>query len=340
MLLTVEERPAGAVEFGVGYGNLDRFKGFVEVSHRNLWGGAQYASLRAEGSDILKRTIFNYQEPWFLGRRLESRFTLTWFDRKEINSQTREIYYQTRETAVAYGVEKVHRRFRFSLTYQLEDVNNYNVNPDAVLSPEDIGHLSISSLNPGILWDLRDDPFNPQRGSLHGLAVKEALKALDSQADFTKATVQTTWFFPLGGDVVAALSARAGMARSHRDTDQVPLHERFLAGGSNTVRGYTQDSVGPKGTDGKTPTGGDGMAVFNAELRTNPGGGFGLVFFTDAGNVWKGEQIKLYDLRASYGAGIRYNTPVGPLRVDYGQKINQREGESPGELHLNIGHAF
>jgi outer membrane protein insertion porin family len=340
MLLTVEERPAGAVEFGVGYGNLDRLKGFVEVSHRNLWGGAQYASLRAEGSDILKRTIFNYQEPWFLGYKLESKFTLTWFDRKEINSQTREIYYQTRETAVAYGVEKAYRRFRFSLTYQLEDVNNYNVNPDAVLSPEDIGRLIISSISPGVLWDLRDDPFNPKRGSLHGIAGKEALKELGSQADFTKATVQSTWFLPFSQDIVAALSMRAGMAWPHGETPQVPLHERYLAGGSNTIRGYTQDSVGPKGTDGKTPTGGDSMAIFNAELRTNPGGGFGLVFFTDAGNVWKGQAIVLDDLRAAYGAGIRYNTPVGPLRLDYGQKINRKAGESPGELHVNIGHAF
>jgi outer membrane protein insertion porin family len=340
MLLTVEERPAGAVEFGVGYGNLDRLKGFVEVSHRNLWGGAQYASLRAEGSDILKRTIFNYQEPWFLGYKLESKFTLTWFDRKEINSQTREIYYQTRETAVAYGVEKAYRGFRFSLTYQLEDVNNYNVNPDAVLSSEDIGRLTISSISPGVLWDLRDDPFNPKRGSLHGIAGKEALKELGSQADFTKATVQSTWFFSLSQDIVAALSMRAGMAWPHGETPQVPLHERYLAGGSNTVRGYTQDSVGPKGTDGKTPTGGDSMAIFNAELRTNPGGGFGLVFFTDAGNVWKGQAIVLDDLRAAYGAGIRYNTPVGPLRLDYGQKINRKAGESPGELHVNIGHAF
>lgn len=340
MLLTVEERPAGAVEFGAGYGNLDRLRGFVEVSHRNLWGGAEYASFRVEGSDILKRTIFNYQEPWFLGYKLESRFTLTWFDRKEINSQTREVYYQTRETAVAYGVEKVHRGFRFSLTYQLEDVNNYNVNPDAVLSPEDIGRLTISSINPGVLWDLRNDPFNPKRGSLHGVALKEALKELGSQADFTKVTAQSTWFFPLGEDVVGALSARAGMAWPHGDTLQVPLHERYLAGGGNTIRGYTQDSVGPKGPDGTTPTGGDSMAVFNAELRTNPGGGFGLVFFIDAGNVWKGQAIMLDDLRAGYGAGIRYNTPVGPLRLDYGQKIHRQPGESPGEIHLNIGHAF
>jgi len=82
------------------------------------------------------------------------------------------------------------------------------------------------------------------------------------------------------------------------------------------------------------------MAVFNAELRLNPSEGFGFVLFSDAGNVWSGQEIVLDDLRASFGAGIRYGTPVGPLRIDYGQKIHRRPGESPGELHFNIGHAF
>ena len=82
------------------------------------------------------------------------------------------------------------------------------------------------------------------------------------------------------------------------------------------------------------------MAVFNAEVRLNPTAGFGFVLFSDAGNVWSGQEILLNDLRASYGAGIRYGTPVGPLRIDYGWKIHRRIGESAGELHFNIGHAF
>ncbi len=350
MLLTVEERPAGAVEFGAGYGNLDRLKGFVEVSHRNLWGGAQYASFRVEGSDILKRGIFNYQEPWFLGHKLESRFTLTWFDRKEINSQTRELYYETSETALAYGLEHGHRNFKFSLAYQFENVNNNNVNPNAILSLKDIERTKISSLNPGVLWDLRNDPFNPQRGSLNGVAVKVA-------RTFTKVTVQSTWFFPLSARITGALSGRAGQVWTQGGSQVPPIHERFYAGGSYTIRGYSQDSVGPKGPDSTTPTGGDHMLIANAEIRTNLSQSLGLVFFSDAGKVWLSDftyvnpllqattgvppRLVLDSVRgASYGAGIRYNTPVGPLRLDYGQKIHRRPGESPGEIHLNIGHAF
>jgi len=79
----------------------------------------------------------------------------------------------------------------------------------------------------------------------------------------------------------------------------------------------------------------------NLELRTSLGKNFGLVAFLDGGNVWvKMNEMNLTDLRFAAGLGLRYNTPVGPVRVDYGQKLRREEGESAGELHFSIGHAF
>lgn len=342
MLFTVEERPAGAVEIGFGYGDLDRLRGFVELSYRNLWGTARYTSLRFEESEILKRAIFNYKEPWFLNRDLEGKFSLVWSDSERLNSDTREIYYKTRKTSASVGAEKSYGNLKPSLTYQFENVVNYDVQPAAVLDPMDEGRVLVSSLSPALLWDLRDDVFNPRRGALYGITLKEALLELGSQADFSKLTVQGSWFLPVESSVLA-LSARAGMAWPFRDTPEVPLHERFYAGGSTTVRGFTQDSIGPSGTDQSgnlIPTGGASMAIFNVELRINPDEGLGFVLFTDAGNVWPGQEINIGNLRSSYGAGIRYGTPIGPLRIDYGQKIHRLPGESPGELHFNIGHTF
>jgi outer membrane protein insertion porin family len=342
MLFTVEERPAGAVEVGVGYGDLDRLRGFVELSYRNLWGTARYTSLRFEESEILKRAIFNFQEPWFLDRDLEGKFSLVWSDAERLNSDTREIYYKTRRTAASFGVEKSYQYLKPSLTYQFENVVNYDVQPAAVLSPDDTGRVLVSSLSPALILDLRDDVFNPRRGALYGIVLKEALRELGSEADFSKLTVQGSWFLPVYHSILA-LSARAGMAWPFRNTAEVPIHERFYAGGSTTIRGFTQDSVGPAGKDASgnpVPIGGDSMAIFNIELRINPGEGLGFVLFTDAGNVWENQAINLGNLRASYGAGIRYGTPVGPLRIDYGQKIHRLPGESPGELHFNIGHTF
>ncbi|MGE5172809.1 MAG: BamA/TamA family outer membrane protein, partial [Betaproteobacteria bacterium] len=171
---------------------------------------------------------------------------------------------------------------------------------------------------------------------------KDALRELGSQADFSKLTVQGSWFLPVKSSVLA-LSARAGAAWPFRNTSEVPLHERFYVGGSTTVRGFTQDSIGPSVRDvngNLIPQGGQGMAIFNIEFRWRPGEGFGFVLFTDAGNVWPGQEIKIGDLRSSYGAGIRYGTPIGPLRIDYGQKIHRLPGESPGEIHFNIGNTF
>jgi outer membrane protein insertion porin family len=331
------------VEVGAGYGDYDHARGFAELSYRNLWGSADLASVRVEESGILKRTAFNYHHPWFFGYKIESNFGIEWSNTKRLDQDTHEVLYQTRRAAVSYGLEKKLNSLKISLTYQLEDINNHNVLPQAILSPEDVGSVLVSSITPALVWDLRDDIFNPRKGSLHGIALKEALSVLGSQADFDKLTVQSSWYIPVSSGILTALSARAGMAWTHRDTVDVPLHERFYAGGSTTIRGYTQDSVGPSsiGPDGQPiPLGGASMAVFNAELRLNPSEGFGFVLFSDAGNVWIGRSILLDDLRASYGGGIRYGTPVGPLRIDYGQKIHRRPGESPGELHFNIGHTF
>lgn len=82
------------------------------------------------------------------------------------------------------------------------------------------------------------------------------------------------------------------------------------------------------------------MVVLNIELRLNPGEGLGFVLFSDGGNVWPDQEIRISDLRSSFGAGLRYGTPVGPLRIDYGQKIHRLAGESPGELHFSIGNTF
>lgn len=342
MLFTAEERPAGAMEVGAGYGDLDRLRGFVELSHRNLFGTAKYSSLRYEQSDILKRAIFNFQEPWFLDRKLAAKFSLVWSDSERLNPDTREIYYKSRKTSAAFGVEKSYERFKPSLTYQFENVVNYDVRVAAQLTPEDSGRVLVSSLSPALIWDLRDDVFNPRRGALYGIILKEALRELASEVDFSKLTVQAGWFVPVDNAVVA-FSSRAGMAWPFRGTAEVPLHERFYLGGGTTVRGYTQDSIGPSAVDlsgALIPQGGASMAVFNLELRLNPGEGLGFVLFVDAGNVWPGQEINLRGLRSSYGAGIRYGTPVGPLRLDYGQKIDRLPDESPGEIHFNIGNTF
>jgi outer membrane protein insertion porin family len=138
---------------------------------------------------------------------------------------------------------------------------------------------------------------------------------------------------------VFAVSFGGGAANGLGGTEELPLVERFFLGGGTTVRGYEQDTLGPKGED-DSPTGGNVFVLTNWEMRLPLGKGFGLVPFVDAGNVWQTLDDFDAELKYTVGAGLRYKTPVGPVRVDYGYKLNRDSGESTGEVHFSFGHAF
>ena len=334
--ISVKERDAGAVEFGVGIGDVERLRGFVEVSHKNLWGYNRQANIRAEASAIETKFFIGFREPWLFNYNIDAR--------GGVGYQTEEkTGYQLRKFSIISGIDKSFTdNIKGSLLYQYENVELYNVKPDAVLAPEDIGFVAISSLNPSIIVDFRNNPFNPTSGSIHGLSVKNAADYLGSEAEFIKATLQTTWYYAPFKWLVFALSGRGGIGigTGLNDSEEMPITERFFAGGRTTVRGYRQDYLGPKGYLG-TPTGGNTMLILNAELRFFLPYNLGLVLFTDGGNVWLTyRDFEFQDLKYTTGAGIRYNTPIGPLRFDYGYKLVKEIGEDVGEWHFTLGHAF
>ena len=134
--------------------------------------------------------------------------------------------------------------------------------------------------------------------------------------------------------LVAALSLRGGAAGAGGNTDGLPLVERFFLGGRNTVRGFNQDEIG-------SPTGGNAFLLGNFELRTKLTRRWRIVGFLDAGNVWlKTEDMAPGVLRYTAGVGMQYNTPVGPIRLDYGYKLEKEPDETESEVHFSIGHAF
>ena len=340
-LLKVKEGNAGAVEFGLGYADYEKFRGFLDLSYRNLWGMNRQASLRLELSSIEKRVILQYLEPWFLGRQLPFRTFLLYEDREEINTDTGDTLYRLNRYSATAGVEKkLSTSLKADLYYEFSLVDTFDVQPDVILTKEDTGTLAISALKPGIVYDTRDDPFDPKKGVIAGISLKAASPLLLSETNFLKLLFQGSAYQQLDKRFVLALSLRGGLAWGYHGTEQLPIVERFFLGGRTTVRGYEQDTLGPKGPDGN-PTGGNAFFCGNVELRSYLGKGIGIVTFLDSGNVWQrvGE-VELGSIKYSTGLGLRYNTPVGPLRVDYGYKLEREKGESAGELHFAIGHAF
>lgn len=339
--LDVEEAPPGAVSFGFGYGEYELYRGFIDISYSNLFGMNRRGFFRTEHSTLWSRYMLNFQEPYLLGRELLSTTTLLYEKRKEKNIDSGDISYRIEKVSVSTGLEKdFTSRIKGLLSYSYSINRTSDVQPDVVLTRDDTGTLAISSITPGIIYDTRDNPFDPTRGFLASLRVKFASEALGSDPRFVKTTARTGVYFPVARRVIFAASVRGGTSRVFGETEDLPLVERFFLGGRNTVRGYGQDRLGPIGSDGN-PIGGNAFAQGNVELRLKVTGNWRIVPFMDAGNVWiDPDDADTSDLKYTYGAGLQYNTPVGPVRLDYGRKMDPEKGESKEEIHFSIGHAF
>ncbi|MBI5641827.1 MAG: outer membrane protein assembly factor BamA [Nitrospirae bacterium] len=341
IIIRLNEGNAGSVEYGFGYAEHERFRGFAEVSYRNLWGMNREMLLRAEMSRLEKRYILQYNEPWFLERPLPLRLFFLHEKRDEINTPDRRLLYSLSRYSMLAGVEKrLSGTMKADLYYEFSLVRTSDVQPDVVLTKEDTGTLAISSIKPSLIYDTRDNPFDPQKGILAGATMKLASFVLFSETNFAKIELFGSSYHKLGRRVTLAVSLRGGVAYHFGQTSELPLVERFFLGGRSTVRGYEQDTLGPTGSDGN-PTGGNAFLMGNIELRTFLGRGIGLVPFIDMGNVWRTVGgMNPGDLKYTAGMGLRYSTPVGPLRVDYGFKLNREPRESRGEIHFSVGHAF
>lgn len=341
VIYKLTEAEAGAVEFGVGYGEYEKYRASLDISYRNLFGNNSLASFRTEVSGIEKRFILAYSEPFFYVRDLTFKSSLLYENKIELNLDTHQTSYRLSRKTASAGIEKkLSDTIKGSFNYDFSIVKTKDVDPDIVLSPEDTGSLIISGLRPELIYDTRDNPFDPKKGVLAGMSFKAASSVFFSQTNFLKLQLYTNKYQSLSRRLVLAMSLRGGAAQGFGDTNELPIVERFFLGGRTTVRGYEQDTLGPKAADG-TPIGGNAFLMGNLELRTDVGRGFGIVAFTDAGNVWeKIQDVDIAQMKFTTGLGLRYNTPVGPLRVDYGIKLSRQQGESFGALHFSVGHAF
>ena len=342
VLIKLREGNAGTVDVSAGYGEYDRYRGMVDLSYKNLQGMGRQVSLRLEYSSLAKRYILQFYEPWFMDIQLPFRVFLLGEVKREIDVNTRETRYKLTRHSITAGFEKkISNDLKAAFGYEFSLVNTYDVKPDVILSKEDTGTLIISGLRSGVIYDTRDDPFNPTKGIFSGISVKFTSPVFLSESDFIKCNLYGNTYHQIASGLVAAVSLRGGFAMGYSQTDELPIVERFFLGGGTTVRGYDQDTLGPKGAADGSPIGGNAFLMENLELRTSIWKGLGLVTFLDGGNVWlKVDEIRLADLKFTTGLGLRYNTPVGPIRIDYGVKLQRETGESKGELHFSIGNVF
>jgi outer membrane protein assembly factor BamA len=176
---------------------------------------------------------------------------------------------------------------------------------------------------------------------LSNIRLEIASKALVSEAQFYKVEAGSRRYLSIGDNMIVAAILRLGVVKSYGDSDEVIISKRFFMGGLKSVRGYSLDDLGPKDSTGE-PIGGNYMINFNTELRRPMYRSIKGVVFLDTGSLWL-DQAPYNDttLRVSAGLGLRWSSPIGPLSLDYGYKLNPAtEEEEKSRIHVSIGHAF
>jgi outer membrane protein assembly factor BamA len=337
--IALRERRPWHVDLGLGYSTFEGARAFVELGHDNLFGTARTATLRLRVSERGDRTDLTYGEPRVLG-------TL-WRGSADVFRERRvEIGFALERVGVGVTVQRdlfvdVIRRLRGIVRYELSEVDRFDVDPtlaDADVVP---GRERIATVTPELTLDRRDRPLDPSRGSFHLVSLRSGGLALGGDADFLKARLETHWFFDWLRPTVIGLSARVGLAGALFDTEALPIEERFLAGGSTTVRGYRENRLGPLDDKGN-PTGGNALVVLNAEWRFPVWRWIGGAVFIDAGALASEvHRLSLDHFKTGAGLGLRVSTPVGPLRLDVGYPLDGiRRQEPEPRAYLSVGHAF
>jgi len=327
------------LDLGAGYSTDQEWRGFLEVGHDNLFGGANSASLRETVASKGDRSDAVYRSRRLLGTPWEAEASL-------FREEWQEPGYRRQKAGITAGIQRplpLQRLpgLRGFLTYRLNWVRRFEV--DSTLAAADVvaGSQLVASLTPSLALDRRDDPGEPARGSSHLLSLELGDTAFGSEVKFVKFQLETRWYLDWLSPTVLALAGRLGMAAPYGGTPALDIDDRFKAGGRTSIRGYPEDRVGPVDAAGN-PAGGNGRLLLNLEWRFPLWRWLGGVLFVDSGTVApEADELLQGPWKTGTGAGLRVATPIGPLRVDAGYGLNGLSRRADRwQISFGIGHPF
>jgi outer membrane protein insertion porin family len=336
--IDVKEKRTGQIQLGVGYSTADSAMIMGSVGEMNLFGLGQQLTFSGSIGGKGNRYIISFTEPWFLDSPVSFGVDVYDWDR-EYNSYTR----RTTGGRIRMGWPTPWDRVRLYTYYTYEISDLYDLQPYAssYYIRESAGQHSTSSLRAILRRDTRDNAFLTTQGSDVSLSVEYAPEELGGNVNFIRVIGDGSVYLPLWFGHVGVVHGRLGWMTGTGDDDNMPIFERFFMGGINTMRGFRYMSVGERDPATNDYMGGDYLALLNLEYRFPLLEKMGLmgVVFTDIGNVW-GSSWEFTDLRQSVGLGIRWNSPLGPLRLEYGYIIDPMDGDGTGGWEFTVGSVF
>ncbi len=334
--IDVEEKETGSLSFGAGYSAVEKLYVMGSVSERNFLGRGQKAELRLQTGSESRQFRFLFTEPWLFDIPLSATAeAYNWerdyddYERKSKGGLVRFGYplFDYTRGYISYGLD----------VSEVEDVSpfyEFRIRE---------GRFTESSVTTSIVYDSRDRAINPTEGSRHKLSFQYA--GLGGDVGFAKTEAETGKYFPLFWGTVGFLHAEGGHV-TEVGGKHLPDYEKFYLGGINSLRGFDWRDVSVTDFDddgNRVRVGGEKYVQFNAEFLFPLLKDAGLrgVLFYDTGNVYeRGENVDLGELRESVGFGIRWYSPMGPLRLERGYILDSREDEDSGRWEFSIGGAF
>jgi outer membrane protein insertion porin family len=335
--IEVTEKPTGVFSVGGGYSSQDGALGTVDLSQNNFLGRGLQVAIRLRGGASVQDGTIGITDPWFLDRPLAAGFDL--FSNRRVNQD-----YTQASTGgdVRFGAP-IGDYARWNAVYRLSQENITGVDPNAsseLLSAE--GKTIMSMLGGSIARDTRDNPQQATRGTFALFGADFAgIGTGDNR--FFRITASITQHQPLWFDHVLSGRLMSGYELGW-SKNPVPLFERYFLGGANSIRSFKARQISPEDTSG-TKVGGNFQVLGNLEYTVPLPFSLRAALFFDVGNVYGPDQgfgtpIDLTQLKYAVGPGIRWNSPFGPIRVDYGLNPSPTGKEKVGNIQFSMGGAF
>jgi outer membrane protein insertion porin family len=332
--IDVQEKLTGMMSVGGGYSSVDKFMFMAEITQRNLLGKGLYLSLRTNLSALRTDYNISLRDPWFMDKPISAALSLynESFDYPDYDKKATGGY-------ISFGKE-LSEYVRGSIRYNLEEAEVTDIAEDAsFFIKEQAGKAITSSISPSIWRDTRDNYLDPLSGSRN--ALNATIAGLGGDNYFAKGLVDSLWYFPVKWGTALSFRARFGYAAGYAG-EELPVYERFYVGGINTVRGLGFGEAGPRNEEGEV-IGGETEMIFNTEFIFPIAREIklkGLVFF-DAGRSFdEDEDISFSELRTTTGFGVRWVSPFGPIRLEWGYNLSPEFDESNSKIEFSMGTVF
>jgi outer membrane protein insertion porin family len=326
----VKEKATGMFSLGAGYSALDQAVLSAQVSQQNLFGRGQTLSLKASIGSRFTLYDLSFAEPWLFDIPLRSKFDL-WNLYREYDAY--KLDSSGFGTVLGYPLSRYITGY---VGYRLStDTVKEILDTASLYIKKQAGRTTSSGISFNITRDSTNDTMFPSTGSKNTVTLEYTGGPLQGDVSYTRYGAVSAWFFPLPLDTVFGARGRIGYMTANQGKE-IPIYERYYLGGINSLRGLRE--VGPKDPATGTVIGGLTLLNFNFEYifpLIKNAGMKGVLFF-DTGNSWEsGYQIN--DFRKTAGVGIRWYSPIGPLRLEWGYVLDPKEGEPTSRFEFSIG---